>query len=369
MAPDLYRIALSQLPGMTLATASALLRKAGTAERVFTASEAELCAIAGGNVAALSDKARAAAMAAARASEGFLTDHGVRVLGCDTPSYPRRLAQCDDAPAMLYALGPCDLDAPRVMGIVGTRRCTQYGLEFTRRLVMDLAELVPGAVIVSGLAHGIDVAAHQAALAAGLPTVGVVAHGLDTIYPAEHRDVAARMVRAGGAIVTEYLPGARIHRSNFLARNRIVAGLCDALVVVESGYRGGSLSTARIASLYGRAVFALPGRVTDESSQGTLRLIANDTARCLTCARGLLDVMGWEAARAHSAAAAPPRLFTPLPPEQQQVLDFISDHPDATVADISVGLGIPITAASERIFLMEMAEVIAPVPGGRYTKI
>ena len=360
------RIAMSCLAGVRHDTACELIAKAGTAERLFSLSAEELRALTGGNAKAYSETARAEAMTRAGESLRFLRDNRVRCLFAGEDGYPTRLAQCADAPAMLYALGDCDLDSPRMVGIVGTRHCTPYGLEFTRSLVADLAQMLPGVVIVSGLAYGIDVAAHEAALKAGVPTVGVVAHGLDTIYPAEHRDTAARMARAGGAIVTEYLPGTRIHRANFLARNHIVAGLCDAVVVVESGYRGGALYTARVALNYGRTVMAVPGRATDESSQGTNGLIANNAAHLITSAEGLADIMNWRTA---TAAEEPPRLFTPLPPEQQQVLDFITEHPDATRDDISHGLGLTLAAAAERLFQMEMAEVIVSVPGGRYTKI
>ena len=256
----------------------------------------------------------------------------------------------------------CISDSAHTVGIVGTRHATHYGIDFTRRLVADLARMIPGVCIVSGLAYGIDVTAHQAALDASAPTVGVLAHGLNMIYPAEHRSVAAKMVERGGALVTEYPSSSKIYKQNFLKRNRIVAALSDALVVVESDYRGGSLSTARIASLYNRDVFALPGRITDTYSRGTNSLIANSTAAVITSAEDLVKQMGWAA----SVAPEQPRLFTPLAPELQQLLDYIAANPQATANDLCVRLGISYATLSDRLFRLEMEEAITTLPGGRF---
>lgn len=357
-----YQIAFSMLKGINGNTARTLLQRVGSAKAFFDFKPNELAALTGSASDIFANEYRQSLLDDADREVNFVELNKIRHLFVADANYPRRLENCDDCPTIVYALGRCDLDCARAVGIVGTRHATHYGIDFTRRLVADLAKMIPGICIVSGLAYGIDVAAHQAALDAGTPTVGVLAHGLNMIYPAEHRSVAAKMAEHGGALVTEYPSSAKIFRQNFLKRNRIVAALCDALVVVESDYRGGSLSTARIASLYNRDVFALPGRATDTYSRGTNALIANNTAALITSAEDLVKQMGWNAA----SPAEQPRLFTPLTPELQQLLDFIAANPEATANDLCVRLGISYATLSDRLFRLEMEEAIATLPGGRF---
>lgn len=362
------RIALGMVPGLTLSTARRLVEAAGSPERLFAMPERELRTLLGTDHKLCGEAYRADLLDRAGKEAEFVRDNGIRLYFCADPDYPRRLAVCDDAPVTVYTIGNTDLDAPRTIAVVGTRNCTAYGVETTRRLLADLAAKVPGLLVVSGLAYGIDITAHRTSLTEGLPTLGVVAHGLDTIYPAEHRDTAARMVRSGGGILSEYPSHTRIHRSNFLARNRIVAAMADAVIVIESDFRGGALSTARIASMYGRRVFAVPGRLGDTYSRGTNRLIADDTARILLGPDDLLAEMGWADASAPAKPEAP-RLFAPLPPEQQTLLDFIDANPSATVNDICAALAIPFTHVQDTLLRMELDGVVVAVPGGRYAKI
>lgn len=364
----LCRIALGMIPQLNNSTASILMEKIGTPEDFFEMPEIRLRNALGPQFKYCDCTSRQTLLDRAREELRFVEDNNIRVFFCGDRDYPRRLRVCDDAPVCLYLLGDVDIEAQHVISVVGTRNATTYGIETTRRLVHDLAAKLPSTLIISGLAYGIDVAAHRTALTAGVPTLGIVAHGLDTIYPADHRDVAARMVRGSGGIVSEYPSRTRIHRSNFLARNRIVAGLCDAIIVVESDIKGGALSTARIASLYGRTVFAVPGRINDIYSRGTNRLISNDTARILTDADSLISTMGWTPISDNSAEESP-RLFSVLPTEQQQILDFISENPSATVNDICSALGLTFPQAQDLLFRMEMADIIVSVPGGRFAKI
>lgn len=374
MAPDPQsyslqcRIALSLIPQLSLSTARTLLEKVGTPELFFEMPEAQLRNALGPQFKYCDSDSRRGLLDRAEKEVHFVQDNHIKVLFCADSNYPRRLRTCDDAPVCLYLLGNVDLDAMHIIGIVGTRNATTYGVEITRRLVHDLAQKLPSPLIVSGLAYGIDVAAHRTAITDEIPTLGVVAHGLDTIYPADHRDVAARMVRGVGGIVSEYPSQTRIHRSNFLSRNRIVAGLCDALIVVESDYKGGALSTARIASLYGRTVFAVPGRITDIYSRGTNRLISNDTARILTDADSLISTMEWTPI-VPDAAEEPAAPYPAIPPEQQKLLDLITENPSATVNEMCASLGIPFPQMQDTLFRMEMADLIISVPGGRYAKI
>lgn len=304
---------------------------------------------------------------AAAAEADFVGRHGIDIYSRAEGTLPARLAECPDAPTALFGMGRCRLDGPRNVAVVGTRRATAAGVAFCRRFVADLAERCPEAVIVSGLAYGIDIAAHRAALDAGIGTVAVVAHGLDTIYPAEHRDVARRMVAGGtGAIVTEYPSEARVHRSNFLARNRIVAGLSSAVVVVESASHGGALYTARLAGRYGRDLFAVPGRWSDTASAGCNSLIASGSARLITSADELMTHMRWSAATT-AAPAPPPALdFTALEGTARAIVDYLRLHPDHTQADLVSSLGLPAGEVSARLTELEMDDVLSILPGGRF---
>ena len=270
---------------------------------------------------------------------------------------------------VLYRLGKCDLNAKHVVSVVGTRRATAYGLRFTADLIAGLASRLDGLIVVSGLAYGIDVAAHRAALQADVPTVAVVAHGLRTLYPADHRDVARRIIDSGGAIVTEYVSDASVHRGNFLARNRIVAGLADALVLVESDARGGAMVTASIASAYNRDVFALPGRVTDRYSRGANALIQANKAVMLRDADDLIDAMNWQTKPQPGSQGTLDFAHDTEPelsPEMEVIVEYMRKNPTATINDIASGLAIPYRLLSARMTEMEMDDIVTALPGGIY---
>ncbi len=356
-------IAFSKIKGINVSTATHLLGLIGSAEAFFTMPEAALAAMTRLDRKVCDTAYRCGLLEGAGKEARFIKSKSIcaRFIGND--NYPRRLRECDDAPAMVYQTGGCKLDAMHVVSIVGTRHATPYGIDFVKHLVTDLASSLDSLVIISGLAYGIDVAAHKAALEDGVPTVAVVAHGLNMIYPADHRDIAARIVGAGGAIVTEYTTDATIHRSNFLARNRIVAGLADATIIVESDRKGGAMSTARIASAYGREVMAVPGRTIDTYSRGCNDLIANQTATLIRSADDLIDALGWTA---RPKTETQTTISFDMTPEQKIIADYIETHPDHTVNDICVGLGMSVNSLSSILFEMEMADMIITIPGGRY---
>lgn len=366
-SPTAMRIALSMAKGVVGSAGDQLLHRLGSPRVFFNASHSELIARCGRDFGIFDDAYRSDLLQRAEREAAFVSQSRIDALMRGDDAYPSRLMTCSDAPFMLYKLGRCDLNFKRTIGIVGTRHATYYGSDFAARLVADLARAIPGVAIISGLAYGIDICAHKAALEAGLPTVAVMAHGLNTIYPADHRSYAARIVKDGGALVTEYTSDSRLHRSNFLARNRIVAGMSDCLVVVESDLRGGSMSTARIASLYNRDVFALPGRINDVYSHGTNKLIANQTAQLITCADDILQAMGWEAEP--GAKDDQPTLFPALSPELQQVYDYITANPNSTVNDLCVGLGLSYAVVTDRLFRLEFDDMIISIPGGRYAPV
>lgn len=298
----------------------------------------------------------------------YAHNHHIRILCIqDQENYPTRLAQCEDAPLVIYTLGNMELNAEHIVSIVGTRRCTERGRELCEGLVKELAAQCPGTLIVSGLAYGIDVAAHRAALAKGLPTVGVLAHGMDEIYPRTHRSVAIEMLKQGG-LTTEFMSHTAIDRLNFLQRNRIVAGMADAIVVVESPVKGGALNTARLAGDYHREVFAFPGRPTDTTSVGCNMLIRKNAATLLTAATDLLKDMGWqqEEKGAGTEEAGQQTLFLELSSEEQAAIDALaSSDGELTTADLAAALNIAIHKLTPLMLSLELKGVIKLLPGGR----
>lgn len=359
----LINVAISKAKGVHATTLRQLLERVGTVKEFFTLSQAELSNLTGIKSELFDITYRQNLLSEAEKEVEFIRRNHIDALFLDDEDYPSRLANCEDAPTMIYKLGNCDLDSRYIIGIVGTRHATRYGTEFATQLVKDLALSLEKPLIVSGLAYGIDVAAHRAALDAGTPTVGVLAHALNTIYPADHRSIAAKMTSSGSALVTEYTTGTRIHRSNFLARNRIVAGLCDCLVVVESDFKGGSMSTARIAMQYNRDVFAVPGRATDKYSRGTNMLISNQTASLIQNADDLITQMGWTPKADNKESQ--PTLFRPMTEEEQKIIDFVTDHSDMTINEICVKMNKSYSVISDILFQLEMDEIIATLPGGR----
>lgn len=360
----LCRLAFASYRNITASTAAKFVDRGVTPVDFFTMPATALGAITGVRPDFFSEERRAKALEVAREEQIFIDTHNIASLFCSDSTYPQRLTLCDDAPAMLYAIGDAEaLNARRVVSIVGTRHCTAYGADFTRRLVEDLAGAVDNLVVVSGLAYGIDICAHRAALAAGVPTGAVVAHGLNTIYPADHRSDAQRILADGGFIATEYSSKSIVHKGNFLARNRIVAGISDVTVVVESDFSGGAMSTARMASAYGREVMALPGRVNDTYSRGTNQLIASGVASLIRDAGDLIDMMNWPR---RPADGVQQQLALDIPEDYVPVLDALKASPDATVNDLCLALAMPFPQLSSLLFRMELDDYVVALPGGRY---
>ena len=294
----------------------------------------------------------------------YARDHHIRILCLhNDEDFPTRLSLCDDAPILLYALGNADLNAPHIVSIVGTRRCTERGRELCEHLARGIAEKVPGTPIVSGLAYGIDVAAHRAALTNGLPTVGVLAHGLDEIYPRTHRQTAIEMLQKGG-LLTEFMSQTPIDRLNFLQRNRIVAGLADATIIVESPVRGGSLNTARLASDYNREVFTFPGRPTDITSEGCNLLIRRNAAILITSVNDLLTDLGWSTREENTDGQK--SLFPDLTAEEQAIVEALEENNDEmTLTDLANALQMPTHQVMSILVALEMKEVVKMLAGSR----
>lgn len=268
--------------------------------------------------------------------------HGVRMLCLNDADYPGRLKEAPDAPLMLFYKGNADLNARHIVDIVGTRHCTRYGDDLIRVFVRDLHRLVPDTLIVSGLAYGVDIHAHREALANGMKTVAVLAHGLDTLYPPAHRDTANVMITHGG-LITEYMTRTQPDKLNFVRRNRITAGLCDATILVESARKGGGLITTRIAKEYNRDVFAFPGPVGAPYSEGCNNLIRSCGAGLITSAADFVEEMGWEKEASLIQARAQGierQLFPNLSADEQRIVNILQATNDLRQDVIAVKTGL-----------------------------
>lgn len=367
MNPDrtlISRIAFATLKGITRALAQEIKARIDSEEAFFDATERRLATVMGFQSKLFARDYRDRLIAEATREADFITAGNIRPLYYEDEDYPVRLADCPDAPLMLYSAGRCDLNSSLTVGIVGTRHATPYGLDFTRTLVKDLAEKTDGrVVIISGLAFGIDIEAHNAAMHEELPTVAVLAHGLNTIYPSQHRNAAAKIALGEGMLLTDYRSCDSVHRSNFLARNRIVAGLSDCLVVAESAQKGGALVTARIANDYGRDVFALPGRISDKYSAGCNSLIEHNLAALITDADHLIDSMGWPRRATQPVQTS---LFPDLTPEEETVAQYLRENGEGHINTMTVALGIGIGKLTGILIEMEFKGLITPFPGGKY---
>ncbi len=279
--------------------------------------------------------------------ENFLRDKKVDTLHYGNKKYPESLAFISDPPPVLFYKGKVDWTNPRIISVVGTRKPTQEGLDQCRTLVQELAPYSP--LIVSGLAHGIDLCAHQTALAKGLETVACLAHGFQMIYPKNHSGIAKKIM-SQGALLTEFWSDAPFERSNFLQRNRIIGGLAHITLVIESGIKGGSMATAHHAFQYGREVFALPGRLSDPKSQGCLQLIQRDQARVITSASAIAEWMGWENSAKNDNIQK--ELFTSLTVEQGQVLKALLEP--KTLDELAVLLGWSVSKTAVLLLQMEL---------------
>ncbi len=300
----------------------------------------------------------------AAAEMEFIEKNGIRPLTFQDDDYPVRLRDCADAPIILFYKGEANLNQQRVIDIVGTRHCTSYGQDLVRRFISDLQRMCPQVLIVSGLAYGVDICAHRHALEVGYETVGVLAHGLDQIYPSAHRETAVKMVRRGG-LLTEYMSQTQALPNNFRMRNRIVAGMSDATILIESAIKGGGLITCRIAQEYGRDVFAFPGAVGMEFSEGCHKMIRNNTAALITSAQDFIEAVGWPTMK-QKPEAIERELFPELNDDEQAIVSLLQKNNDLQLNQISVQTNIPIGQLAAILFSLEMKGVLKPLAGGTY---
>lgn len=310
---------------------------------------------------------RQEALCRARHELDFINSHSIQALFMLDSNYPRLLSEIPDAPVVLYKLGEGNLDASPAFSVVGTRRCTSYGSNFCKSLVSDLAVYYPEALVISGLAYGIDAAAHSAALENGLATAAVVAHGLDMIYPASHRDLARSIIKSGGTIVSEYPSGVRPFQRNFLERNRIIAGLSELTVVAESEVKGGAMSTANQAFSYSREIVALPGRSTDVMSSGCNMLISRNKAHIFTSVADLISLMQWKISALGVSPPSQRPLFPELEGDMARVYNLmLSERRPMQVDELLSGTALTMPALMSALADMEFDGIIVRIPGARY---
>jgi len=364
MDPELkYKIALSMLPGIGGVLSRNLLAYVGNLEEIFTVPLKTLKKVPG--IAEVNAKRIHGANVLEKAEREieFMEKNSITASFFTDADFPRRLKTCPDAPVMIYKKGNMKLDEQRVLSIVGTRNATDYGKQVINELVRSFAERDYHILIVSGLAYGIDIHAHRAAVKYELPTVGVVAHGLDRLYPAVHRDTAQKMQENGG-LLSDFTSGTRIDPQNFVKRNRIVAGLADATIVVESAEKGGALITADIASSYNRDVFAFPGRSGDVYSKGCNKLIRNNAAALIEGIEDLEFFMGWEETGKKQEVQA--ALFIDLDENEQKVVDLLRKEGQLFIDQISSNIELPVSRVSAMMLNLEFKNVLTSLPGKMY---
>ena len=296
----------------------------------------------------------------------FAEQMGVRILTMDDAGYPHRMLHAEDAPTVLYMMGKADLNAKHIVSIVGTRHCTPYGVGLCNDFVDAMRDMVPDVVIFSGLAYGIDIAAHRRCLNNGMPTVGVLAHGLDNLYPGNHRGDARRMCEMNGGLLTEYPHGTKMHKSLFISRNRIVAGCSDATVVVESNEKGGSLHTARMAFDYSRNVYTFPGRVTDRASRGCMDLVYHDVAKLICSAEQFVKAQGWEDCVSKGPQVIQTSLFEEIDDLTRTIIDSMTGEEFVTLEHLQMKTSLPMHLLKKQLVEMELNEVLTVMAGGRY---
>jgi len=358
----LYQIALSLIPNIGDITAKKLVAYCGGVDAVFKEKKKNLLKIPGVGEFFANAVVNQNVMKRAEEELTFVQKYKIATLFYLDQAYPNRLKHCYDAPVMLYYKGNADLNAPKIISIVGTRRATDYGKSECKKIVEGL--IAQNVIIVSGLAYGIDSCAHKAALEFNLDTVGILAHGLDRIYPPQNKALAEKMIHHGG-LLTDYMSKTIPDRENFPSRNRIIAGMSDATIVVEAGRKGGALITAEIANSYNRDVFALPGRIHDEYSEGCNRLIKTHKAALIESAADVEYIMGWEM-KTHKTKKQQRELFTELTPEEETLLNVIGQNKESSIDFITVESNLPMSKVAAVLLNLEFKGIIVSLPGKLY---
>jgi DNA processing protein len=362
--PDVYKIALSLVPGIGGITARKILACTGSAEAMFSAPEKTLLGIPGVGELLAERIRNTGVLDQARRELEFINKGEITCLFYGEDAYPERLLDCYDAPMLLYRRGQVNLNGRRMISIVGTRRPGSYGMDMCKCLVRDLASLSRDLVIVSGLAYGIDHCAHKSAMENGLDTVAVLGHGLKYMYPALHRHVAEK-ISLQGALLTDFASDQKPERNNFIRRNRIVAGLSDVTIVVQSGQKGGALITADIANSYHRDVFTFPGRVGDPASAGCNQLIKTHKAALIEGAGDVAYLLGWDT-DLPAEKKTQGKLIHGLSDKEAQIMKILRSEGHVSIDRICLKSSVPVSRISGILLNLELAGLIKCLPGDVY---
>ena len=365
----LYAVALTRINYFNVATSLQLYRKLGSATNIMEHRHDIRAVLPDATprlIKALKDISDA--MRRAEKELEFDESHRIKPLVFNDDDYPQRLRECEDAPLVVYYRGTADLNKQRIISVVGTRHCTVYGQEIISKFISQSKELCPDVLVVSGLAYGVDIQAHRNALKNGFETVGVLAHGLDYLYPTAHRDTATEMLKQGG-LLTEFMTSTNADKINFVRRNRIIAGTADATIVVESAAHGGGLITADIANSYGREVFAFPGNIGMPYSEGCNNLIRDNKAALITSAEDFVKTMGWEQdAKLKKARekGIERQMFPELTDDETRIVNTLQHTNDLQANIISVKCGLPISTVASTLFNLELKGIVRLYAGGVY---
>ena len=360
----IYQLSLSFIPHIGAVQARILIDHFGDAKAIFKAKKDTLDRLEGiGTVRANSIKSFND-FNKAETEIRFMEKYKIAPLFLTDKNYPQRLLNCYDPPTILYYRGTADLNTSKIIAVVGTRNHSEYGRMITEELVANLSPLQP--LIISGLAFGIDAVAHKTALKNNLSTVAVLAHGLDCIYPSQHTLLAKNIVRESGGLLTEFPSVTKPDKHNFPSRNRVVAGMCDATVVIETGIKGGSVITANLANTYNKDVFAYPGRITDSKSAGCNDLIKNNKAILITDAEQLIEAMGWKENKA-VVKNRQKLLFIELTPEEKIIVEILQEKQIVSIDEINLKSGLSSSVVAAAILNLEMQSVIYSMPGKIYS--
>jgi len=358
----LYQIALSLVPNIGDIHAKALVNIYGDAESVFKAKKKDLENIEGiGTIRAKSIKEFGNFLSSEEEIK-FTEKYKITPLFINSEAYPKRLLNCYDSPILLYYRGNADLNTSKIISIVGTRTNSDYGKTVCEKLIEELTE--ENILVVSGLAFGIDTIAHKAALKNNLQTVAVLAHGLDRIYPAQNKSLAKQMTEQGG-LLTEFMSHTNPDKQNFPKRNRIVAGISDAVIVIETGKKGGSLITAELGNSYNKDVFTIPGRINDSKSEGCNYLIKNNKAALITSADDLLENMGWKIQKKLSPKKQK-ELFIELTADEKIIVDILQQQENIQIDELYFKSGLSSSATASALLTLEMQSVVSSLPGKVY---
>ena len=358
----LHLLALLKIEGVGDIVAKKLLNHCGSAEKIFKTKASILSSIDGVGDVLIKNLKDKSVFKLAESELKFIQDNAIQLWHYQDENYPNRLKQCIDAPVLLFASGSMNLNQKKIISIVGTREITSQGTEFCRKLIEDLAPLNP--IIVSGFAYGVDITAHKAAMDNNLQTIGVIAHGLNQVYPKVHKKYVAKMEENGG-FLTEFWSTSNPEKENFVKRNRIVAGMSEATIVIESAEKGGSLITANLANDYNRDVFAVPGRTTDKFSQGCNNLIKTQRANLLNSAADLIYILNWELHQKEEKVIQK-KLFISLDDDEQKIYDYLQPKGKQALDTIALECGFPVFRISSILVNMELKGIIRPLPGKKF---